>query len=122
MVNNFKELCDLYPQFKKLQPLTIDKYSCDKDGFTSVFFNEYSILKFRIDVILDELKIKNENDSSFYKTITINHFMKVASDKWNDCLNNGFFEEELSESDREYKVELHNNHIKMLYQLQKLYY
>jgi len=121
MQKSFEDLCELYPQLERLKPLTVNRYSCNIYGFTSVFYNEYSILKFWIDISLRDLEIFEEPNLSEYRTIIINHFMQIASEEWENEVNKGTFSEELTEEEDKYRIELHNSHLRHLRQLQIQY-
>lgn len=112
----------MHPQLERLKQLTIDRYSCDKDGYTSVFFNEYAILKFWIDISLRDLEVFEEPTISEYKTIIIDYYMQMSREEWENKFNSGLFNEELSEDEQRYQNELHNSHIRHLRQLQRKYY
>ena len=82
--------------------------SCDMDGYTSVFWNRYAVLKAKIDTILGDLEITDGYLFSQYKTTIITHFLEVSSEDYYNKSEEGLFDVELSHDEEVKKAKAHN--------------
>jgi len=122
MRKTFDELCEVYPQLRTLKPLTIDRISCDKEGYNSSFWNEYSIFKFYLDRIFRRLGMDWTPEYTLIRDIIIDHFIDESAKEWERLDATGYFDEETTEEEWEKKQHRHNNLIQIHIDLQKQEY
>ena len=118
----FEELCEQFPQLRTIRPLSVDRISCDAEGFCSVFWNQYSILKFHVDKVLRKLEMEGDENYDNYRMVIIDYFIEKAGNDWNTANDSGLFNEEITEEEHDEKNRRHNGLIYELQDLQKQEY